>query len=477
MNGSCARPSGPPAPRHQAGAATLLVVMVLFFIVSMVAAYTSRNLVFEQRTSANQYRSTQALEAAEAGLEWTISMLNTGRINGLCEASTNLTDTSFRERYLDVDATGRIKPKLSAAATELSVGCVFNSSGGWDCLCGTAGGAPALVAPTAAGIFPAFRVRFQQSFAHPGNPLVARQPRVVRVQVVGCTRADAAGADPCLTYTGLGAASEGRAVITSLVALAGGLASPSITLNAVGQAIEPLSLPNAALTARGSISVTGSGLTAANADATTGLAVHAGGSVSNVSVVTPAGTPAAAASNAIIQNDVAAFGLPASTLSASSPVFTSSDRMFVAFFGMRPATFRDQQAALVTAPCPLTGCLASVISDVARLNPWRPIWVDGDLVGNATTVIGSPANPVLLVVKGSIKSNPSPITVHGLVYTRVDDWVTDGAGGRINGAAVAENTISGTGGTTIVYNADVLRLVRWNTGSFVRVNGSWQDFQ
>jgi hypothetical protein len=34
--------------------------MLLFFIISMVAAYTSRNLIFEQRTSANQYRSTQA---------------------------------------------------------------------------------------------------------------------------------------------------------------------------------------------------------------------------------------------------------------------------------------------------------------------------------------------------------------------------------------------------------------------------------
>ena len=44
--------------------------MVLFFIMSLVAAYASRNLIFEQRTSANNYRSTQAFEAAEAGLEW-----------------------------------------------------------------------------------------------------------------------------------------------------------------------------------------------------------------------------------------------------------------------------------------------------------------------------------------------------------------------------------------------------------------------
>jgi hypothetical protein len=46
------------------GVATLTVVMVLFFIMALVAAYSSRNMVFEQRTATNQLRSTQALEAA-----------------------------------------------------------------------------------------------------------------------------------------------------------------------------------------------------------------------------------------------------------------------------------------------------------------------------------------------------------------------------------------------------------------------------
>ncbi|MCK7493803.1 MAG: PilX N-terminal domain-containing pilus assembly protein [Comamonadaceae bacterium] len=70
--------------RRQRGAASLVVVLVLFLVVSLVAAYTSRNLIFEQRTGINQYRSTQALEAAEAGLEWTIQMLNAGLIDTAC---------------------------------------------------------------------------------------------------------------------------------------------------------------------------------------------------------------------------------------------------------------------------------------------------------------------------------------------------------------------------------------------------------
>ena len=91
--------------RRESGAASLIVVMVLFFLMSLVAAYTSRNLIFEQRTSVNQYRATQAYEAAEAGLEWALTLLNSGRIGADClETGAATTDTSFRQRYLAIDA-------------------------------------------------------------------------------------------------------------------------------------------------------------------------------------------------------------------------------------------------------------------------------------------------------------------------------------------------------------------------------------
>ncbi len=66
------------------GVAALTVVMVLFFVMALVAAYTNRNLVFEQRISANSYRATRALEAADAGVEWTLAMLNGGRATANC---------------------------------------------------------------------------------------------------------------------------------------------------------------------------------------------------------------------------------------------------------------------------------------------------------------------------------------------------------------------------------------------------------
>ena len=83
----------------QRGAASLVVVLMLFFVIALVSAYTSRNLIFEQRTSVNQYRSSMAFEAAEAGMEWATAMLNGGRMGDDCsEATAAAGSTSFRQR-------------------------------------------------------------------------------------------------------------------------------------------------------------------------------------------------------------------------------------------------------------------------------------------------------------------------------------------------------------------------------------------
>ena len=65
-----------PAARHQRGVAGLAVVLLLLFGTSIIAFYLNRGLIFEQKTSANQVRSTSAFELAEAGIEWATGMLN-----------------------------------------------------------------------------------------------------------------------------------------------------------------------------------------------------------------------------------------------------------------------------------------------------------------------------------------------------------------------------------------------------------------
>ncbi len=447
--------------RAQQGAATLVVVMVLFFIISLVAAYTSRNLIFEQRTSANQYRSTQALEAADAGLEWAVSMLNFGLIDTACVGLTALPGTSFRQRYLELDKTsGKYLPLLDASGAPLTAACV-NTLAGWTCSCPGATGAPALTPPDATKVWPAFLVRFSPAGAV-GAATVPTQPGAVRIEVVGCTRADltASASERCLSFDSRGALNEGRVFASTLVALTG----------------NPAGLPTAALTARGSVDVGGAALGAHNtAPSGLGITIHAGGAITpaGLDLRTAPGTPA---TTSFIENDPS-FTTSLVPITGTSP-FTTAERMFATVFNMRPETYRTQQAA-VQLTCPTSGCTAAAVKSAIDLNPGRPLWLSGDLIGDSTGSIGSVDEPVAIVVNGNLQFTTGGVTIHGLVYTRTSTWAVSGTG-QVRGAVVAEGDVgvtgTPTGAPTIVYDADVLRTLRYFSGTFVRVPGSWKDY-
>jgi len=437
------KPSHRQPMQHQRGVATLVVVLVLFFIVSMVAAYTNRNLIFEQRTAANQYRSTLAMETAQAGLEWAKAMLNHGRITATCQPSTSTTDTSFRERYLSADANGLITiiNVLGTTATatnvseQLTPSCVFNGTG-WDCDC-PSNAAPSLTPPTGDAVRPAFRVRMVRA-------TVGGRPGMVRIEAVGCTRLSS----DCLSFLGQGETSEGRAIATELVALAGGLPSP----------------PLAALTAGGGVDVGGAAMALYNPDRDSGgTTIQAVGPVNTTNLVlsTVPGSPGA---GSVIDNDTT---LP-----------NSADRMFSGVFNMWPATYQLQPATVVldatSSGCSAGGCTAAGVRTALSLNPGRVIWITGDLTVDSAGDIGSATAPALLIVNGDL-SFTTAATVYGLVYTRTGTWLTAGTG-TVRGAVVAEGHVSGTGTPNLVYDADVLRRLRLGSGSFVLVSGGWKDF-
>lgn len=465
---------------RQQGAATLIVVMVLFFIISLVAAYTNRSLIFEQRTSLNQYRSSQALEVADAGLEWAISQLNFERLESVtnqCFKNANLAGTppSFRERYLNINTTtGKITPRANPAGggVELTPSCVWTGGTGWSCSCPTTG-APVLTAPTAAGVWPAFRVRFRTVLGT-GTPTVPQQPSAVWVDVVGCTRLDPTGsADPCLTFDGQGTLNEGRAVVSSIVTLAG---------NAAG-------LPQAALTVFGTVTATAALSVYNTQPSGSGITVHASGPVASAaaSSLVLRSSPGTPATTSWIEDDAKLNPPAAPPPTASAPLstaFTARERMFAMIFRMRPETFRTQQAA-VEIPCP-AGCTAAVVRAALAANPGRPLWLTGTLSVDTAGPIGSAAEPALLVINGHLEFTGAGtgVNIYGLVYTRLPvpnpagliGWATNGAG-QINGAMVSEGDVSGTGTATIVYEPEVLNRLRYTVGSFVRVPGSWRDFR
>ena len=438
----------PRLRRQRRGAATLVVVMVLFFIVALVSAYTSRNLIFEQRASTNQYRSTQAFEAAEAGLEWALTMLNSGRINAACQShiDSTTTDDSFRQRYLNIDAsTGALVERNRSDGQPLRAACVFDGTD-WQCSC-PVDGAPSLVEPTGPGPFPAFVLRFSRNDpAYPAGsgPYPAG---VIRIESIGCTRVDLD--EGCATTAASG---DGRAAVTILAALKSALVTP----------------PTAAVTVRldlaREVGATAE-LNAVNSNgASSGITMHSGRPVPTwLASFSRPGTPG---DQSFVESDAFLEGL-------------SNERMFASVFGMARNTFRLQPAT-VFVDCSVD-CSAATVRNLARLNPGRILWIEVEPGGSfdidINDPIGSVASPVALVVNGDLAVSTAGALLHGVVYV-VGNRLANSDGLTLSGALIAEGNLrlSGGGTSTIVYDESALGLLNRTSGSFVRVPGSWRDF-
>lgn len=430
--------------RRQQGAATLVVVMVLFFIISMVAAYTGRNMIFEQRTGTNLYRATQSLEAAEAGMEWALMLLNTGRIDDQCIASADPSDPTFRDRYVAANVTtGVLAARTQSGGGALTPTCVFDRSvNRWDCSC-PEDGSPSLAVPAGDETAPAFRVRFRAL-----NVAPPARPGLLRIDVVGCTRLD----DDCLSLTGAGVVNEGRTVLGSVAMVSG----------------RAMVTPRAALTARGNVAT--STLTVSNVRVTDGgVTVHASGTIdSGLSLTTISGN---ALGGSTIAND-SALELP-----ALAP-FSASQRVFASIFFLTPERW-VQQPAVLTVTCGVSGCSAAEIRTAIAANPGRPLWIVGDVSVDSTGDIGTATEPVLLVINGNLSFSASGVSIHGMLVIRpadpVSGWVTAGSG-SINGAVYVDGAVTGSGNLAINYNGDVLTALRATVGNFARVPGSWRDW-
>ena len=452
------------APSRQRGAATLVVVMSLFFIIAMVAAYTSRNLIFEQKTSANQYRSTQALEAAEAGVEWALAMLNGGRINEQCVPTPNdLTNSTFRARYIDSIDTGSAHTLRPRAFNALLPVCVFDASAvpnKWKCQCSSDAAAPASLPDVlGSGPKPMFRIKFEPS----------TRSNTLAIVSAGCTRPDVS----CIAEAPSAPGGDALAIVTALVTLKSGLTAP----------------PLAPLNARGTITIP-VGAAPLRAVTDTSVAVIVGGAVVGAieragAAGTPGPPPAQSTTDSLLALDPSVAGDPWLAVPLG-------DRMFASVFGMLPQQpagvdrfpIYPDQPGVVRIDC-TAGCNSNAVNTAAQRNPGRVLWLDGDLVVNgdigsplstSVTLLASevaPAGPVLLIVTGNATLTSG--RVYGAVYgtaATLDLGVTGGA--TIQGALIAGNNLSGSG--TVIYDAEILNRLRTRHGSYVRVPGGWKDF-
>jgi hypothetical protein len=152
-------------PPDQRGVTTLAITLALLAAMLVTLLAANRNLLLELRQSSNQAESAVAFEAAEAGLDWAVAMLNDGtRVGTDCRPSPMAT-VDFRARHLDTALA-------SFAPRPLRPACV-RSAAGWACACPD--DAPAV--PDGDGA--AFALRFE-----PGP-----QAGQVRAVATGCHRA------------------------------------------------------------------------------------------------------------------------------------------------------------------------------------------------------------------------------------------------------------------------------------------------
>ncbi|MEO8299235.1 MAG: hypothetical protein ABI574_15650 [Burkholderiales bacterium] len=414
------------------GTGSLAVLLVLLLAASLVLLYANRALIFEQRASAQQARTVAALAAAEAGLAWTLALLNhPGAVTAACTPSPSVSaasDGGFAARYLQIDATlGSLAPSVAAQPA-----CVADGSNAWSCACPAAGSAA--LSPAALGRdLPGFAIRFA----------TGPRPRTLWLQVDGCS---GAGSECGSSLVGA------DAVVHTEVLLA--------TLGAVARP------PYAALTARDAVSVQGDAVVANTDAAQNGVTIDAAAAITLGPSVQLLAAPGSDPTQSLLPADPGWLDAGGSVVSPA--------RFFSSHFALARSQYKAQPTLRrlnCTGSCG-DADLAAALDTGARL-----LWVEGGLALASAASWGSREQPLLLIVEGTLTLT-GPVQWQGLAYAGSVAWSNaSGALARLDGALVSEGALQLDGRIQVRRDADILARLRDAAGLFAPVAGSWRDFR
>jgi hypothetical protein len=445
---------------RQHGFATIVVALMLLLGGTILAFFANRGFIFEQRTSANQYRAAKAFELAEAGVEWTIGRLNDGLSISTasattCNAVAGATDPTFRGRYASPQAPNVSTPEPWFDVPVINIGgvrppmpaCRFDpastTNGGWTCFCPTAfsNAALALGSPE------------QGRFGVRTYPF-AGDRSIVEIVSRGCSNL-AADSDHCDPDPGAPLPTgDGTALVRVLVKL-----RPYVS-----------SGPAAALTT-GSATTTSGNLRVINYfTPSNGITIHAGTTVelgsggTGTDVYTLPGTPSR---SSVLDNDP----------TLADTTMLSDDQFFSRFFSESLDSYR---ARVVNISGCGGNCASRVLAEISRSAEPVQLYVDGNMQFTGG-MIGSADRPVMLVYTGTLDMQGT-VTGHGLFYaaTSTATTVANPGGGtaQIYGAFVSRGSFQkqGSGTFNIIYTPSLWSSGR-PSGLLLRVPGSWRDFR
>lgn len=426
------------------GVAALTVVMVLFFVMALVAAYTNRNLIFEQRISLGNYRSSRAAEAAEASVNWALSLLNGGRVNSQCLPSVDPNDIDFRQMFTAVPGPSVNAPAGSYAyppdyntVDERVWGCVI-ANGAAHCACPTA----SVLSPTITRPLDGKASAFHVSIYLPEDSA----PRAGTLGLLGFACGSLGdGNNDCSRSTGRGGKPQADGV--SGVSQAVGL------LRAL-----PLA-PQATLTVGGAVNAGAGTLLVANPDNTSGFTVLSGlnytpgaGDVFRL----PAGSTGEGRQHGIAAlNNLAALG---------------NDGWFRNLFAVDRVNYGLQPAAQVI-DC-TAGCTAANLTPVLLGFPRNPIILNGPVNIDSAVPLGNAADPAMLVINGALTITANA-SITGFIHA--DSVIWNAATATLSGALMTPGdfTIGAGGVARMSFDKPAIDLIKYRYGSFVRAPGSW----
>jgi Tfp pilus assembly protein PilX len=443
--------------RRQRGAASLFVALVLLLGGTIMAFFANRGFIFEQRTSANQYRATKAFELAEAGAEWALGKLNE-RMSLSTTAGSCATVTGTSATFLDRYANPVGSTFFTSAPTASFAGCRFDptnvaTNGGWTCTCPTNAAITATPALAALGTPDQgrFGVRIQA---------VAADPSAIEIVSRGCSNVAAAGdvCDPAAAAPPTGdATAVVRVVVKSRSALSAG--------------------PSAALTTGTAVTASGN-LNIVNTHApSNGITIHAGTTVQLGSGTNPYTLPGTPPRASILDNDPTLADL----------TLASEDQFFARFFGQTLTDYRRVgSGTTIISGCSPQACGQQIMNIIDSGERGLQFYVDGDVQfqasavsGSTTGSIGTSTNPVIVVASGAMDMQGA-LTGHGIFYSATPTATTvanpGGGTATIFGAYISRGAFQkqGSGTFNIVYTPFL-----WGTSNpnnrLVRVPGTWRD--
>lgn len=422
---------------RERGAATLVVVMVLFLVMALLAAYANRSMLFEQRVSASYFRSNLSQEAAEAGIEWTLAQLNGSAVDGACKPLSSA-GQRFADKYLLIDAAERRFTSRTAIGSNL-VDCVRDAADqGWSCRCPAADAEHVdRTAVSGTDLVPSFNI----------NMAGGTRAGTVKLSVTGCSGSQPEACSNTAVRADMSKAQLARSRFTVLLGLVSAVRNP----------------PAAPLVVKGNLQATGTDrLGLHNTDPrSAGMLAAVGGSVSGLLDDRLESVPGTSVGQTVAEAD--------DTLRDADV-----DKLFRMFMGVGVSRYPDHPAVRkLSCSGDCSSALAAAYSAGQRI-----VWVNGNLTLSTNTTLGAVNDPLLIVVNGAAQLT-GPFQLNGMLVTTGSlGWTnTSTMPSLVNGIVLVGGAMTTQGRVDIAYQQAIADQLRNRMGSYVRVPGSWMDVE